>query len=66
MAEPEKHTDDQTLVEEHAFKRLDNVEKERRKVYKKRPEGPKFFQFIMVIVLLIVLVVMLLPMIYQG
>jgi uncharacterized membrane protein YukC len=62
MPEKKPNGSRETLVEQHAYDRLDHVEHERRKVYKKRPSPFKFSNVIMVIVLIIVLVMMIYPM----
>lgn len=48
-----------SLVEQHAMDRLHKVEKEKRRVYVKRPHHLRFRQVLMVIILLIVLATML-------
>lgn len=50
---------EQSLVEQHAMKRLHKVEKEKRRAYVKKPHKFEPTQFFMMIVLLIVLAVML-------
>lgn len=53
--------DQRTLVEHHAYKRLNRVETELRKEYKKRPSTFQFAQMAMAVLLIIVLVMMAIP-----
>ncbi len=48
-----------SLVEQHAMDRLHKVEKEKRRVYVKKPHSLRFRQILMVIILLIVLATMM-------
>lgn len=57
----EHHSSDRSLVEEHALNRLQKVEKEKRKEYKKRPSPFKFSNIIMAIILAVVLISMIVP-----
>lgn len=50
-----KNNSKRTLVEQHALKRLHEVEKEHRKEYVKRPQPFSWQKVIMVILLIIVL-----------
>lgn len=58
---PKKDDDQKTLVERHAYKRLDKVETELRKEYKKRPSSFQLAQMIMAVLLIIVLLLMAVP-----
>lgn len=50
---------EQSLVEQHAMGRLHKVEKEKRRVYVKRPHHLRIQQVLMTIILIIVLAAML-------
>lgn len=55
-----------SLVEQHAMDRLHKVEKEKRRVYVKKPHPLRFRQILMVIILLIVLVKMVRPLVLTA
>lgn len=48
-----------SLVEQHAMDRLHKVEKEKRRVYVKKPRRLRFQQVLMVVILFIVLITMI-------
>lgn len=48
-----------SLVEQHAMDRLHKVEKEKRRVYVKKPRRFRFQQVLMVVIMVIVLITMI-------
>lgn len=56
-----KHDGNRSLVEEHALNRLQKVETEKRKEYKKRPSPFKFSNIVMAVILAVVLLSMIVP-----
>lgn len=52
----------ETLVEKHAFARLDKVEQDRQRAYKKKKSEHGFAQIITFIIMALILIVMIISM----